>query len=582
MFAFLSDKNNPIKLAKLLEKETSFSREKFNSALQKSKKEGRFLTEVIFEANTVPEDKTLKVMSDFYDLPTVSLKKRVISPLVLNLIPREISEQYSIIVFKKIKEVIYVASVAPDNFEIIDFIKKKTGFTVKLFLTTPADISYALKRYKTNIGESFDKIIEQSIAEALTVESSAEKMAEYVPIITIVSSIFNKAISLDASDIHIESSHKKVFIRFRIDGILYRMAELPKELLPALVSRIRILANLKIDEHMTPQDGRIHYNYNDQEIAVRVSIIPTLHGAKIALRLLEMNQKMFTLHKLGLNKKHHQLIKKEINISHGMILVTGPTGSGKTTTLYTLLRILNKENVNICTIEDPIEYGIDNINQMQIKPQVGLTFANGLKSLLRQDPNILMVGEIRDTETADIAVNAAMTGHLVLSTLHTNNAFVAPQRLNEIGVPSYLINTVINLVIGQRLVRRLCPHCKIKIRSVKKSIDDYKKFFKVAEAFKKLQRLELLGRKNKLYEVKLFRPRGCAKCNNTGYRGRVGIYEIIKADNELKKLILKDSSEVSIKNHLLKKNVLTMAEDGLLKVFNGLTTLDEVIRVTKD
>jgi type II secretory ATPase GspE/PulE/Tfp pilus assembly ATPase PilB-like protein len=294
-----------------------------------------------------------------------------------------------------------------------------------------------------------------------------------------------------------------------------------------------------------------------------------------------MKQKMFSLPKLGLNKNHANILKDEIVVPQGMILVTGPTGSGKTTTLYTLLRMLNTEEVNICTIEDPVEYGIDNINQMQVKPQVGLTFANGLKSLLRQDPNVIMVGEIRDTETANIAVNSAMTGHLVLSTLHTNNAFSAPQRLVEIGVQPYLVNSVINIAVGQRLVRTLCKHCRIKLRSSEKLLKEFSQDLNFAGTLKKLQQLGHLPSKAKLSDIQFYRHRGCSKCNNTGYTGRVGIYEVFKVDDKLRNIILHDSSEKAVKDYLLKKDTLTMTEDGLLKVFNGQTTIDEVIRVTK-
>ena len=486
------------------------------------------------------------------------------------------------LIFRKVKKEVHIAAANPENFEILDFVRKKTGFEPRLFLASPADIKNALKGYDKRTDGSLKNIIEVNAPEQGASEEQAEKITEQFPTIELVNNIFEKAIAANASDIHIEPAQQLVNVRYRIDGILHKIAELPKELLPSVDARIKIMANMKIDEHMKPQDGRIHYNYHDQKIAIRVSIIPTLYGAKIALRLLEMNQKMFTLKKLGLNKKDFQLIKKEINLSQGMILVTGPTGSGKTTTLYTLLKMLNREGVNISTIEDPIEYGLENVNQMQIKPSVGLTFASGLRSMLRQDPNIIMIGEIRDTETAQIAVNAAMTGHLVLSTLHTNSAFLTPQRLIEIGVAPYLVNSVINLLIGQRLVRKLCPKCKIKIRMVDKTIKEYEKIFPLSESYKKILAAGLLPKGKKINQSAIYRPGKCSYCNNTGFKGRVGIYEIIKVDRSLRKLILKDSSEISIKNHVLKNNILTMCEDGLLKMFQGQTTFEEIIRVTKE
>jgi len=307
-----------------------------------------------------------------------------------------------------------------------------------------------------------------------------------------------------------------------------------------------------------------------------------LNGTKIVLRLLDTQDKDFSLKRLGLNQKDLTTMKTEIAHPQGIILVTGPTGSGKTTTLYTLMRMLNKENVNICTIEDPIEYGLEGINQTQINLMAGLTFANGLRSLLRQDPNIIMVGEIRDIDTADISINAAMTGHLVLSTLHTNNAFLAIQRLTEMGVQPFLAASVVNMIIGQRLVRKICPHCQSKSHLTKNLVAEYKKFFNLEEIFCKLKKLNLIPRSQSLYQIKLLHGKGCEKCSFTGYRGRVGIYEILKVDKNIYKTILKDPSAESIKREAMKQGVLTMTEDGVLKVLSGQTTFEEVLRVTKE
>lgn len=582
MLNFITTNKEYQKLWKIFAKKKLLAKSKYKEAVIQAKKEDKHLAEIILADDSLADEKVLEAISKFYRLPYVLLRSKVISPRTINLLPKEISEQHNVVVFKKIRNKIYIAAITPDVRRIAEFVRKKTGFEPTAFITTKKDIKHALKKYKRNIKEDFDIILNRSIREALDAEASVENMAQFVPIIKIVNVIIEKAITSNASDIHIEPNFNNIIIRFRIDGIMRKIVELPKPILPAIAARIKILADLKIDEHMVPQDGRFQFNYNEQAIAVRVSIIPTLYGPKTALRLLEMKQRIFTLHKLGLNKNHQNIIKKEINMSQGMILVTGPTGSGKTTTLYTLLKMMNKEEVHICTIEDPIEYGIDNMNQMQIKPRSGLTFAIGLRALLRQDPNILMVGEIRDKETANIAVNAAMTGHLVLSTLHTNNAFLAPQRLAEMGLQPYLVNSVMNLIIGQRLVRKLCPYCKIRLRSSEKIVNQHKGYLPIKKIFRKLQKQKLLPPKMKIQDISFYRSRGCSRCNKTGYIGRMGIYEVLRVDDKLKKVILKDNSESAVKKYLTGNGALTMTEDGLLKVFSGQTSIDEILRVAKD
>jgi len=500
------------------------------------------------------------------------------------MIPKEIAEQHSIIVFKKIENVINVATTNPDNLQTIEFVKRKTGFEPKVYITTPQDIEHALKRYKSEITEEFDRIIKESISNTLAKKESAEKLAQDVPIIKMVNNIIEQALNRSSSDIHFEPSSPKIIIRFRIDGMLKKVVELPKEVLPPLETRIKIMSNLKIDEHNVPQDGRFKYAYKDREVAVRVSVIPTLNGAKIVMRLLDVKERQFNLSKLGLNQRDLQIVKREIQKPYGMILVTGPTGSGKTTTLYSMIRILNKEAVNICTIEDPIEYGIEGINQTQINPTAGLTFANGLRSLLRQDPNILMVGEIRDVETADIAVNTAMTGHLVLSTLHTNNSFLAIQRMIEMGVEPFLTASVVNLIISQRLVRKICTNCKRTASSKQRLLERYRTHFDIEGTFKKLKKMKLLspGQNKSAEDIRYYQGKGCAKCSYTGYQGRIGIYEVLRVDQIIYDAILKDHSADAIEKIAKKQNFLSMTEDGLLKVFTGVTTFEELLRVAKN
>ncbi|MBI4092353.1 MAG: type II/IV secretion system protein [Candidatus Kerfeldbacteria bacterium] len=579
MIRLLSSDTN--QLWKVLKKENSLSWEQFSEALRRAKHEDRHITHILLETPDLQRDKVLQALSAHYSVPVVTLRKRVISPYVINLIPKEVAEAHSVVIFKKLKNVISVATTAPENVQTIEFIRRKTGLEPEVYLTTPDEIEHALKKYQSDIITEFARIIKESTQHALATHDSAEKMAQFVPIITMADTLVERALTQQASDIHLEPTRQKVIVRYRVDGLLMRIVELPIELLPPLVARIKLLANLKIDEHRLPQDGRFSFSFNDREVAVRVSVIPTLNGTKVVLRLLDTTEKRFSLKSLGFNRNDLQILRGEITQPHGMILVTGPTGSGKTTTLYTLLRLLNKETVNICTIEDPIEYGIESINQTQVNPNAGLTFANGLRSLLRQDPNIIMVGEIRDRETADMAINAAMTGHLVLSTLHTNNAFLALQRLVEMGIEPFMAASIINVVIGQRLVRKVCASCSVSFRLSEKIMEQYRTALSVERAVRKLQKNGLLPETLPLGGVRLSRGRGCSKCNGTGYLGRIGIYEVLKMTEALHGAIVADPSAVSLQQTAVNSGTLTTVEDGILKVLTGLTTFDEVLRVTK-
>ncbi len=567
-------------LWKQLEKERSLTKEQFKEALQRAKREDRHLAEILFTSTAMAQDRLLTILSDYFKMPSVVLREKVISPYILNLIPKDVAQQHNVIVFKKIKNTVHVATTQPGNEQTIEFIKRKTGLEPEVFLTTPDDIEHALKKYSTEITTEFAKIIEDSLRETIGARDTAEQLAQHVPIIQMVNTIIERALTRGASDIHMEPTEDKVVVRYRIDGLLNKVVDLPIELLPPLVTRLKLLANLKIDEHRTAQDGRFSYEFNNRAVAVRVSAIPTLHGTKMALRLLDAKQKQFTLRSLGFNQRDYSVVKQQMTKPHGMILVTGPTGSGKTTSLYTILGLLNKETVNICTIEDPIEYGLDGISQTQINPGAGLTFANGLRSLLRQDPNIIMVGEIRDAETADIAVNAAMTGHLVLSTLHTNTAFQAVQRLVEMGVQPFLTASVVNLIVGQRLVRKVCRFCATTSRLSPRLIEQYAAHLDLAAAIARLQEVKLLPDVTSLNQLTLTSGAGCAKCGDTGYQGRVGIYELLNVDDRLHQEIVKQQSPEAIERAALAQGSLTMRQDGILKALSGLTTLDEIIRVT--
>ncbi|MFH1207340.1 MAG: GspE/PulE family protein [Patescibacteria group bacterium] len=548
MISFISGgDDHHTRLWKKLENEKIVSQDDYKTAVKHAKQTDRHITEVLFELDTVPQEKLLDIFSKFYKIPSVDLHNKVIARYVLTLIPKEVAEQHSVVIFKKLGRVIHIATTNPENYQTIDFIKKKTGLEPKIHLASLSAIRSAIKKYHSEIKSEFAKIVEDSIQEALASDESPEKIARFVPVIRMVDTIIEQALAQNASDIHVEPGLDTVMIRYRIDGLLKKIVELPKEILPPLLTRIKLLANLKIDETRLPQDGRFTTMFQNRDVAIRTSIIPTLHGSKVVMRLLDRKQQEFTLQKLGLNKRDHAIMRSEITKPHGMILVTGPTGSGKTTTLYAILQLVNKEGVNISTIEDPIEYGLPGINQTQINPTAGLTFANGLRSLLRQDPNILMVGEIRDIDTASMAINAAMTGHLVLTTLHTNSAFQALQRLIEMEVQPFLAASVTNVVIAQRLVRQICSRCKSPVESKKKLIERYQQFFKIEETYEKIQKLGLLGDNNKSFgEIPLSYGKGCQHCQQTGYRGRLGVFEVLRVDPVIHQAILRNPSADNI------------------------------------
>jgi type IV pilus assembly protein PilB len=581
MISFSSSESEYNQLWKRLEREGAVSKDQFKEAVRQSKRDHRALTEILFGSEGAAQDRLLGIFSSFFELPTVVLRDKVISPAVLNLIPKEVAEQHSVIVFKKIRDVIHVATANPENAQTIEFIKRKTGLTPEVFLTTPQDIHEALRRYTGDISTEFARIIEESTRATLAIHETDEKVAQFLPIVTMVNTILDRALLQNASDVHLEPTADELIIRFRIDGLLKKIVSLPKGVHSAVVARLKILSNLKIDEHRLPQDGRFKYEFRDRSVAVRVAAIPTLQGTKIVLRLLDNKEKMFTLQNLGFNQRDFVTLRREISKPHGLILVTGPTGSGKTTTLYTLLRMLNREHVNICTIEDPIEYGLEGVNQTQVNPGAGLTFANGLRSLLRQDPNILMVGEIRDPETADIALNAAMTGHLVLSTLHTNTAFLALQRLIEMGVQPFLAASVTNVIIGQRLVRRICRHCRVTTRLTPKIMEKYRGMFDLETMLVRFRGLQLLPTTFSTDTIVLAHGRGCDRCAETGFQGRLSITEVVVFDDQIAHQVAGDPAAATVRQLARDRGTLTMLEDGILKVILGLTTFDEVVRVTQ-
>lgn len=545
----------------------------FQSIIEESKRAGQDIIDVLISRGFITEDYALQLYADYFKTPVIKLRGRLIKKTLLSMIPEEIARMRRAVVFDQDKNgVVYVGMEDPGDLETINFLEKYLNTPIKVFLTTDKDLNYVYSLYGKEVVEDFRQLIEENIKATARLKMMGEKeVAEELPIINIVDGILAYAISLNASDIHIEVLKDGVLVRFRIDGVLHEMMRIPKEVHPAIVARIKLLAGLKIDEHRKPQDGRLRYEALGEAMDIRVAIMPTFYGEKVEMRLLRATAKPMSLRELGMLDDTAKLIEESIKKTFGMILVTGPTGSGKTTTLYSILNMLNKPEVNIVTIEDPIEYDIRYVNQTQINPQAGITFATGLRAILRQDPNIIMIGEIRDEETAEIAVHSALTGHLVLSSLHTNDAPTAVPRLIDMKIPPFLVAAVLNTVIAQRLVRRICRDC----------IESYQPDAEFLESL----RIQFKGTPNENIELPkiLYRGAGCQICNYTGYRGQLAIFEALNLDEDMRRLITKPDFELDALRKLAKeRGMITMLEDGIRKAQLGMTTVEEVLRVIRE
>ncbi|PIZ93194.1 MAG: hypothetical protein COX82_03060 [Candidatus Magasanikbacteria bacterium CG_4_10_14_0_2_um_filter_41_10] len=538
----------------------------------------------LIEDGVVKEKELYAYLSKEMDVPLVDLTEKEIPRDTLLIVPQPLAETHYIIAFEKTKDTIYLAMIDPLDIQTIEFMRRKTGLIPAVSLATPSSIKRALRFYRAGLEEELKLAGVTSKQTKNYKPEELKKAAEELPIINIVKSILEHAIFQDASDIHIEPTEKDVSVRYRVDGMLHSVMHLPTQVRNGITARIKILANLKIDEHMLPQDGRFKIEVNEEELAFRVSIIPVYDGEKIVMRVLHEGQKPLTLDQLGFLPGPRKLVDAAIQRPHGMVLVTGPTGSGKTTTLYSVLGILNQPNVNISTIEDPIEYHVGGINQSQINPRVGFSFASGLRAFLRQDPDIIMVGEIRDQETAEIAMHAAMTGHLVLSTLHTNDAPTTLPRLMDMGIPPFLIAFTANIIIAQRLVRRLCDHCRTPFKLDAPAVKELQKLVDVRTAIKLFTEhdIKLKTAEKKLSAMEFFRSPGCRKCDQSGYKGRIGIYEILEVDAGVAELINNRGTATQIKEYAIKNGMITMLEDGLIKAKQGMTSIEEVLRVTRE
>jgi len=573
------------------------------SAFSESLKNGEKLENVLLRKKLVSKEELDNLKAYILGIPFVDLSKCEINQEILNIIPESMARQYNAVAFERDGDQLKVAMLDPNDLQFLDFVSKKTGFKIIPCLTDKESIRSVLKLFQKSLKAEFGDIVpdagmgEGEESESLVIKPGKEelgsgdvdlkKAAEDLPVVKIVDTLLKHAILQGASDIHVEPEENDVIIRYRVDGILHDAMTLPRIVLPGIVARIKVLSNLKIDEHRLPQDGRFKVESSDYKVAFRVSIIPVFDGEKIVMRLLDESSKVLTLEQIGFRTRDLEIVKNEIKKPNGMILVVGPTGSGKTTTLYTILGILNTTEVNISTLEDPVEYRMPRVNQTQINTKINLSFASGLRSLLRQDPDIIMVGEIRDRETAELAVHAALTGHLVLSTLHTNSAAGTLPRLMDMGIEPFLVASTTNVIISQRLVRKVCPECKVDYfldESSYKSLSQNFDTDSIAEILKREKLVEDTNKSNKeiWLSVKFAKSQGCEKCRKEGYKGRIGVFEALGINEKMAKLINSEATSEEIEKEAVKDGMTLMLEDGFIKAAKGITTIEEVLRVTKE
>lgn len=593
-----------------------FTPEKISVLKSQEKDDKKSLQELALSSGLISERRLTELYADKVEVPFIEISVKNIPRETLHLIPERIAKQYSAVVFGIDDDGHKLLAIDdPDDIQAISFLQKQLGTDLKIFVATKSNILQAIDQYRENISSEITQVIsgeqEEQDKEDLVNEN---EIAEDSPIAQTVNLLVEGAIKAGASDIHIEPRENFVSVRYRVDGILKEVNKLPKNVQNALVSRIKILSNLKIDERRVPQDGRFKIMISGRKFALRVSTLPITDGEKVVMRILSEGSKALTLEELGYWGYSLKIVNQAIAQPHGMVLVTGPTGSGKSTSLFSVLSILNSPDVNISTIEDPVEYKIVGANQTQVNPVAGMTFAAGLRALLRQDPNIIMVGEIRDHETASLAVQAALTGHLVFATLHTNNAATCLPRLLDMGIEPFLIASTVRAVIGQRLVRKLCPNCRssyvpsqevlakinnifdINNSSKMKRIHDLEKEaldegigLPTAQKIDKPKKEEALESTNGLSTTdtkitRLWKAKidGCDECGNNGYRGRMGIYEVLGNDHEIQNLIVSNATSDVIETQAIKDGMITMQLDGFIKALRGMTTLEEILRVTAE
>ena len=559
--------------------------EHFDAAQKKAEKTNQKVGDVLVSEGLISQEELIKLEAYILGIPFVNLEKEVVSPEALKIIPEPIARSHNIVAFRKQGNDLEVAMLDPEDLRTIEFIKKTTPLRILPRLTNSASIKNVIRQYQRTLEAEFGEFIKKEaegikvIKEEEVIEEKEElkKVAEELPVVRIVDTLLKHAVLQRASDIHIEPTEKEVVVRYRIDGILHDAMTLPKLVASGIVARVKVLSNLKLDEHRLPQDGRFKVETEEYKYSIRVSILPVFDGEKIVMRLLPETAKAFTLEELGLRGGALEIIQDNLRKPVGMLLVTGPTGCGKTTTLYSMMEILNSPGVNISTVEDPIEYRMPRINQTQVNPKIGLTFASGLRSLVRQDPNIIMVGEIRDDETAGLAINAALTGHLVLSTLHTTDAAGSIPRLIDMKAEPFLISSTLNCILAQRLVRRLCPE-KEKYTLKDSEIKNLGKYCDLDRILKILKEEKIIKPRDDFKDVVFYRPKPSKDCPE-GYRGRLGIYEVLSVTETIKELIVKRATSAQIQAQAQKEGMRLMVEDGFIKAAQGITSIEEVLRV---
>lgn len=527
-------------------------------AVEESRRSGDSLVKVILRKKMLDETTIVKFLEEVMGFPRVSLASYLVDQKTLDAVPPAVVKKYGVVPLFLVENTLSVAMVDPFDVKALDEVRKRTGFDVEAMVTSPSDLNQAIIQYYGVAGT-----LEEVLATVATPEAAAAPITatEDAPITKLVNLVIAQAVDEKASDIHIEPEAKRTRIRYRIDGIMHEVSSPPSHLHNSIVSRIKIMARMDIAETRVPQDGRFEFKFENRSIDVRVSTFPIIYGEVVVMRLLDKQAMIFSLADLGFTEENLAKFKEMYSRPYGIILVTGPTGSGKTTTLYATLQSINSPERNIVTVEDPVEYELPGIRQSQINPKAGLVFANALRSLLRQDPDIILVGEIRDLETSSVAIEAALTGHLVFSTLHTNDAPGALTRLVDMGVEPFLISSSVAGVIAQRLVRKICSNCKVPQEVTKEVLDHFK---------------ELKDKKLTFYHGK-----GCKSCRNTGYKGRSGIFEMLTLNPEIQDLIMKKASSNQVKEVAVRSGMKTLREDGIAKVIAGMTTLDEVLRVTQ-
>ncbi|OIP73559.1 MAG: hypothetical protein AUK08_03235 [Candidatus Pacebacteria bacterium CG2_30_36_39] len=525
-----------------------------------------YLGNLLLEKDIISEKNLGIVEAEILNLPFAELQYRNIEVKVREIIPLEVAKKQKAIAFKKDHDALSIAVRTKPNQTFLDFLNKKTGLKIKVFYTTNKDLENMFNSYIQDSDNEFEQILTR--AKQTTYGTDEEHNSP--PIIELVEKIISHADRNKASDIHIEPEDEKALVRLRIDGILQDILQIPLEVFSKVVMRLKIMSHLKTDEHQAAQDGKIQIKGEDEELDIRVSIVPVTDGEKVVMRLLSERSRKLSLTDLGIKEKDLEKISEAYKSSHGMILTTGPTGSGKTTSLYAILKNINTRKINIMTIEDPVEYDIEGVNQIQVNPKTNLTFAAGLRSIVRQDPDVVLVGEIRDDETADIAVNAAMTGHLVLSTLHTNDAATSLPRLIDMGVEPFLISSTIKVLIAQRLVRKICQACRVSQNIDKNDLKDTLPTSAITSLFENKDKKDV------------YIGKGCPVCHDTGYKDRIGIYEVMVLNEEIRDAIMERKDAEEIAQIAIKNGMTTMMDDGIEKVKEGITTIEEVLRVIKE